>query len=55
MPEAWAEAAIGRFKRVIGAALRSQTDPRRASEVAIAVCVLNRMLALGHPNYVRTA
>ncbi len=50
-----AEAAISRFKRVIGAALRSRTDPRRASEVAIAVEVLNRMLALGHPNSVRIA
>ena len=50
-----AEAAISRFKRVIGDALRSQTDPRRTTEVAIAVCVLNRMLALGRPNYVRIA
>ena len=50
-----AEAAISRYKRVIGAALRSRTDQRRASEVAIAVEVLNRMLALGRPNYVRTA
>ena len=39
----------------IGDALRSRTDPRRASEVAIAVEVLNRMLALGCPNYVRIA
>jgi hypothetical protein len=37
------------------AALRSRTDPRRASEVAIAVEVLNRVLALGRPNYVRIA
>ena len=50
-----AEAAISRYKRVIGAALRSRTDQRRATEVAIAVEVLNRMLALGHPNYVRIA
>jgi transposase len=50
-----AEAAISRFKRVIGDALRSRTDQRRATEVAIAVCVLNRMLALGRPNYVRIA
>jgi hypothetical protein len=39
----------------IGNALRSRTDQRRATEVAIAVCVLNRMLALGRPNYVRIA
>ena len=48
-----AEAAISRFKRVIGDALRSRTGQRRATEVAIAVCALNRMLALGRPNYVR--
>jgi hypothetical protein len=50
-----AEAAVSRYKRVIGDALRSRTDQRRASEVAIAVEVLNRMLALGRPNYVRIA
>jgi transposase len=49
------EAAISRYKRVIGDALRARTDPRRATEVAIAVDVLNRMLALGRPNYVRIA
>jgi len=50
-----AEAAISRYKRVIGDALHSRTDLRRASEAAIAVEVLNRMLALGRPNYVRVA
>ena len=50
-----AEAAISRFKRVIGDALHSRADQRRATEVAIAVCVLNRMLELGRPNYVRIA
>jgi hypothetical protein len=50
-----AEAAISRYKRVIGAALRARTDQRRASEVAIAVEVLNRMLALGRPDSVRIA
>jgi hypothetical protein len=49
------EADIGRWKRVIGHALRSQTDKRQASEVAIAVDVLNRMLELGRPMYVRIA
>ena len=49
------EADIGRFKRVIGDALRSRTDGRRATEVAIAVRVLNRMLELGQPEYVRLA
>ena len=50
-----AEAAIGRFKQVIGDGLRSRTDERRATEVDVAVHVLNRMTELGRPNYVRTA
>jgi hypothetical protein len=49
------EADIGRWKRVIGHALRSQTNERQAAEVAIAVDVLNRMLELGRPSYVRIA
>src|SRR5215472_18223847 len=49
------EADIGRWKRVIGHALRSQTDKRQATEVALAVDVLNRMLALGRASYVRFA
>jgi len=49
------EADISRFKRVIGNSLRSSTDRRRATEVAIAVDALNRMLELGRPNYVRLA
>jgi hypothetical protein len=47
------EADISRFKRVIGDGLRSRTDPRRATEVGIAVDALNRMLELGRPEYVR--
>jgi hypothetical protein len=47
------EAAIGRWKQVIGDGLRSHTDDRRATEVEVAVHVLNRMLALGRPSYVR--
>jgi hypothetical protein len=50
-----AEAAIGRFKRVIGDGLRSRTDERRATEMDIAVVALNRMLALGRPESVRIA
>ena len=42
-----AEAAIDRFKQVIGDGLRSRTDERRATEVDVAVHVLNRMLELG--------
>jgi hypothetical protein len=49
------ECDISRWKRVIGDGLRSQTDGRQASEVAIATNVLNRMLDLGRPEYVRTA
>ena len=49
------EADIARFKRVIGDGLRSHTDGRQTTEVAIAVQVLNRMLGLGRPEYVRTA
>jgi Transposase DDE domain len=48
-----AEAAIGRWKQVIGDGLRSRTDERRVTEVNVAVDVLNRMLELGRPNYVR--
>jgi len=48
-----AETAIGRYKRVIGNGLRSRTDERRATEVDVVVHVLNRMLELGCPNYVR--
>jgi hypothetical protein len=49
------EADISRFKRVIGGALHSRTDERRAAEVAVTVSVLNRMLELGRPEYVRIA
>ncbi len=52
---ALAEAAISRYKRVIGDALRSRTDPGRATEVAIAVRALDRMLELGRPESVRVA
>src|SRR5205807_10462794 len=38
------EADIGRYKRVIGDALRSRTKGRQTTEVAIAVASLNRML-----------
>jgi hypothetical protein len=49
------ETAISRFKRVIVDTLRSRTDRRRATEVAIAVTALNRMLELGRPKSVRVA
>jgi hypothetical protein len=49
------EAAIGRYKRVIGDSLRSRTDETEATEVAIAARALNRMLEFGRPNYVRVS
>src|SRR3954449_4501000 len=52
---AQAEAAIARWKQVIGDRLRAHTEERRATEVDVAVHVLNRMLDLGRPNYVRMA
>jgi hypothetical protein len=54
-PRALVEADIACLKRVIGDGLRSHTDERQATEVAIAVQVLNRMLELGRPEYVRIA
>src|SRR5258708_33537392 len=47
------EAGIGRYKRMSGDALRSRTEGRQTTEVAIAVASLNRMLELGRPEYVR--
>ncbi|MBL6458886.1 IS5 family transposase [Belnapia sp. T6] len=49
------ESDISRWKRVIGDGLRSQTDGRQSTEVAVAANVLNRMLELGRPEYVRVA
>ena len=40
---------------MIGDDLRSRLDACRATEVDVAVHVLNRMLELGRPNYVRIA
>src|SRR5271165_6983137 len=45
------ETAIARWKQVVGDGLRSRIDERRATEVDVAVHVLNRMLELGRPNY----
>jgi hypothetical protein len=49
------EAAISRYKRVIGDTLKSRHDARRATEVAIAVKSLNRMSQLGRAKFVRVA
>jgi len=45
-----ADATMGRWKQVIGDELRAHTDERRATEVAVAVHALNRMLELGRPS-----
>ena len=49
------EAAIGRYKRVVGDALNSRHDAGRATEVAIAVKSLNRMREFGQAKFVRVA
>ncbi len=49
------EATMNRWKQVIGDEVRAHTDERRASEVAVAVHALNRMLDLGRPSSVRVA
>lgn len=49
------EAAIGRYKQVIGDGLRSRKDRRRSTEVGVAVHVLNQMLEFGRPISVRIA
>ena len=49
------EASIGRYKRVIGDALKSRADDRRKAEVAIAVKALNRMRELGQAQFIRLA
>jgi hypothetical protein len=49
------EGQIGRFKQVIGPMLRFHTAEAQATEIAIAVEVLNRMLDLGRPNSIRVA
>jgi hypothetical protein len=49
------EAAMGRWKQVVGDGLRAHSDDRRRTEVAVAVHTLNRMLELGRPSYVRIA
>jgi hypothetical protein len=49
------EAAISRYKRVIGDTLKSRDDARRVTEVAIAIKSLNRMSELGQANFARVA
>jgi hypothetical protein len=49
------EAAMSRFKRVIGDTLKSRHDAHRATEMATAVKSLNRMNELGRAKFVRAA
>ena len=49
------EAAIGRFKRVIGNGCARERTNVAATEMAVAVRSLNRMLELGRPKSVRIA
>ncbi|CAO3419956.1 Transposase [Azospirillum doebereinerae] len=49
------ESQMARWKGVLGEALRFHSDQAQATEVAIGVMVLNRMLDLGRPNSVRVA
>ena len=46
------ESDVSRWKRVIGDGLRSRTDGRQETEVAIAANALNHMLDLGRPHRV---
>lgn len=47
------EGQIGRWKKVLGPALRFHSDQAQATEIAIGAAVLNRMLDFGCPNSVR--
>ena len=49
------EAGFARLTCVAGDGLRSQTNGRQVTEVNIAASVLNPMLDLGRPAYLRTA
>ena len=49
------ESRIGRWQRVIGDGLRFHTDEAQAAGVAIAAEVLDRMLDLGCPDFVRVS
>ena len=49
------EATIGRYKQVIGDGLRFRKDERRATEISVAVHVMNRMFELGRPLSIRVA
>jgi hypothetical protein len=47
------EAAIGRYKSIIGRRLRARSFRTQQTEVAIGCAVLNRMLTCARPKSVR--
>ena len=49
------ETAMGRYKSIVGRKLRARDWRGQKTEAAIGVAVLNRMLAAGRPNSVRSA
>ena len=49
------ESQMARWKGVLGDALRFHCDAAQATEIAIGVAILNRMLDLGRPNSIRIA
>ena len=50
-----AEAAVGRYKAIIGPKLRARGLPARPGEAAIAVAMLNRMTRIARPVSVSVA
>ncbi|MCW2239641.1 hypothetical protein [Azospirillum canadense] len=50
-----AEAAIARYKQVIGDRLRTHSDDGRRTELMIAANLLNRMFGLARSSYVRAS
>ena len=49
------ETAMGRYKSIVGTRLRARDWRGQRTEATIGVAVLNRMLATGRPNSVRSA
>ncbi len=47
------EAAISRYKRIIGGQLRARSLPAQKAEVAASVRVLNKMAEIGMPDIVQ--
>nr|WP_315476213.1 hypothetical protein [uncultured Undibacterium sp.] len=54
MANALVEITMGRYKSIIGPRLRARRFDAQQTEAAIGVAVLNRMLAVGRPNSVRS-